>query len=248
MKQLIRVSLIMMLVVMLHGITLAQTEQPPVQPEPSAEHHNQMGEQPSMESPPMMANMLEQIANTLGQPNVSPETLKQVAEQMKQLAELMKQMPVMREENRMQPPMPPMMNRMQPPMMNRMPGMQEGDRMQQPMQPPMMDEMAGNMSMMMRGKMMGNMTEIKPPMTPDKSMMPMDPMLNMIPMMQSMRETNHNPKMMGMTMQMRGEMMQAMGAILLKYGKVIAVESEQTKPDANVSQPVNPTADSQSEK
>ena len=41
-------------------------------------------------------------------------------------------------------------------------------------------------------------------------------------------------------MQMRGEMMQAMGAILLKYGKVIATESEQAKPEASVEQSVKP--------
>ena len=103
----------------------------------------------------------------------------------------------------------------------------------------MMGKMAGDMSRM-RGEIMGNMREIKPPIMPDNSMMSMDPIMNMMPMMQPMREADPDPKMRGVMMQMRGEMMQAMGAILLKYGKVIAAESEQAKPETNDTQPVKP--------
>ena len=103
----------------------------------------------------------------------------------------------------------------------------------------MMGKMAGDM-FRMHEETMGNMREIKPPIMPDKSMMPTDPIMNMMPMMQPMREANPDPKMMGVMMQMRGEMMQAMGAILLKYGKVIATESEQAKPETNDTQPVKP--------
>jgi hypothetical protein len=40
--------------------------------------------------------------------------------------------------------------------------------------------------------------------------------MNMMPMMQPMREANPDPKMRGVMMQIHGVMMQAMGAILLK--------------------------------
>jgi Asp-tRNA(Asn)/Glu-tRNA(Gln) amidotransferase C subunit len=124
------------------------------QPELSSEPQHQMAEQPPMESPPMMANMLEQIANTLGQPDVSPETLKQMAEQMKQLAGLMKQMPDMMEGDRMQQPMPPDKPMMpMDPMMNMMP-------MMQAMREANPDPKMIGVMMQMRGEMMQAMGAI----------------------------------------------------------------------------------------
>lgn len=57
------------------------------QPEQAAEPQSMM--------PTMMGMLLEQMATTLSQDNVSPEAVKQVADQLKQMAHMMKQVPMM---------------------------------------------------------------------------------------------------------------------------------------------------------
>jgi hypothetical protein len=228
MKQLMRVSLIIMLIVTLHGITFAQTETttPPAQATEHTEHTPQTAEQPPMMPQQMMAMMLEHMATMLGQQNVSPETMKQMSEEMKQMAQMMKQMPGMAESSKMTPMKPMMMDKMA----GDMSGMMCGQMMEKmkDMKPKMMENMAGGM--MDCKKMMA----MKPKMMPDKPMPEMDPMMQMMPMM-PMMAAKHDPKTMGLMMQMRGEMMKAMGDIMLKYGKLMAEESATAAQPAEVS-------------
>lgn len=126
----------------------------------------------------MMSTMLEQMATALSQENVTPETVKKVADQLKQLAEQHKNMPMMSD-------------------MGKQGGMMKGKKMG-----------------MMKGgkcKMMGSGDDSKSSKMDMMSMMPME----------------RDPKMM----QMRGEMMKAMGEILMKYGQQMETQPSQQAPE-----------------
>ena len=65
-----------------------------------------------------------------------------------------------------------------------------------------------------------------------KGMMPMmmpmmgSGMMGMMPMMQQMMTAAQDPKAMGRMLQMRGEIMKAIGDILIKYGKMMTEEAQ----------------------
>jgi hypothetical protein len=215
MKQIMRMSFIIVFIVALQGISFAQTEMPAHSAHSPAQNPLTT-EQPPIGTQHMMAFMLEQMATMLGQQNMSPEAIKQLSEQMKQMAQMMKQMP-----------------------MDKMPDMATGEPMKpmKPMMPMMMDKMKD-----MKPKMMENMAggmmdckkmEMKQKMMPDKPMPEMNPMMQMMPMM-PMMGAKHDPKAMSQMMQMRGEMMKAMGDIMLKYGKLMAEESATAAQPAEV--------------
>jgi len=137
----------------------------------------------------MMSAMLEQMAAELSQENVTPETVKKVADQLKQLAEQHKNMPMMSG-------------------MGKQGGMMKDMSMMKGM-----GMMKGKEMGMMKGgkcKMMGGGDDSKSSKMDMMSMMPME----------------RDPKMI----QMRGEMMKAMGEIMMKYGQQMEMPSPQQAP------------------
>ena len=94
-------SVLMML--LLTGFSVAQqTDTPAQEATPTMEHSmdsmkmdNQTAQAAAPMQHEMMSTMLEQMATELSQENVTPETVKKVADQLKQLAEQHKNMPMM---------------------------------------------------------------------------------------------------------------------------------------------------------
>lgn len=178
-------SLLMML--LLTGFSVAQQADAPAQEAMPMDHsmHSATADDATTQASEtmtheMMTTTLAQMAAELSQENVTPETVKKVADQLKQLAEQHKKMPMMSDMGK------------QGGMMKKMP--------------------------MMKGKKMGMMKNGKCKMMgggQDSTSSSMD--------MMSMMPTEGDPKMM----QMRGEMMKAMGEILMKYGQQMDAESPQ---------------------
>lgn len=182
-------SILMML--LLTGFSVAQQAEAPVQDSaPQMDHsmHSAPADDATTQASETMAHemmtaTLEQMAKDLSQENVTPETVKKVAEQLKQLAEQHKKMPMMSGMDK-----------------------QGGMRKDMPMMKGKeMEMMKGGKCKMMRGEKKSKSSQMD--------------MMSMMPM-------ERDPKMM----QMRGEMMKAMGEILMKYGQQMEAESPQPAP------------------
>ena len=241
MKPKMSFSLIVVFAAVLSVVAFAQTDKPADMPQ-----HDQHAQPAAPETKPAeglpvhdaAVATLEKLAQTLAQENVTPETVKSVAAELKQLAEQMKQMPM--------PPMPEMSGMMECPKMKEMkPGMMECPKMKEMKsgmtECPKMKEMASGMTECPKMKeMKSGMTEcpkmkgMKPKMMADKPMMEMDPMMPMMKEMSGMLGPKPEPQAMSQMMQMRGEMLKAMGDIMLKYGKTMPAEP---KPAAEAAQP-----------